>query len=135
MKTLGFFTLLLLSALLLTANRCGGGAEDYAMPDSFYGSWIHSHEEDYSGYQVYRHPSFNFPPSRGRERFDIRPKGVLLYYAIAPTDGQADPEEGRWLPLNQRTIEVSLPKSRGYQFSAELIEIANDRLVIRKLPE
>jgi hypothetical protein len=133
MNKLPFLSLLLLCALLLSANRCSSGTEDIALPDSFYGSWIHSHEEDYSGYQVYRHPSFNFPPSRGRERFDIRRGGLVLYYGIAPTDGMADPVEGSWQPLNARAIEVLLPGGQGSNFSAELIEIATDRLVIRRL--
>ena len=103
------------------------------MPDSLFGSWVHSHEEDYGGNQVYRHPSFNFPASRGRERFDMKPEGVILYYGIAPNDGAANVVEGQWRAINERSIDVSLPQANG--FSADLIEIANDRLVIRKLPE
>ncbi len=130
MKYLSFLTLLFTAVLLLTAQRCS--EQSYNMPDSFYGSWIHSHEEDFNGRQVYRRPSFAFPPSRGREQFDLQPEGVLLYYGIAPNDGTATPVEGKWDMPSERAIDVSLPQGEG--FAAELIEIANDRLVIQKLP-
>lgn len=130
MKKISFLTFLLLSVLILTAQRCG--QEENHMPDSFYGSWIHSHEEDYDGKQVFRRSSFAFPPSRGREQFDLQPKGVILYYGIAPNDGTADPVEGSWEIPSERAMEVSLPQGEG--FAAELVEISSDRLVIQKLP-
>ncbi|AHM61476.1 hypothetical protein D770_16110 [Flammeovirgaceae bacterium 311] len=104
------------------------------MPDSLMGSWIHSHEEDHSGNQVYRHPSYDFPPSRGRERFDLRSDGRIYYYGIAPNDGAANLIEGKWIPINERTIEVSFPGNSEKDFSAELIEMSSERLIIRKLP-
>lgn len=135
MKKLPLLTLLLLSILLFTAERCSDEGGNYRMPDSLIGSWIHSHEEDYSGNQVFRHPTYNFPPARGRERFDLRADGRLLYYGIAPTDGMANPVEGKWIAINERTIEVTLPGDKGNEFTAELVEIANDRLVLRKIPD
>jgi hypothetical protein len=134
MKKLPLLSMLLISLLLLTAEQCSESSGDHKMPDSLMGTWIHSHEEDYSGYQVYRHPNFSFPPSRGRERFDLRADGRIYYYGIAPNDGAAELVEGKWMPLNERTIEVTLPGNIENEFSAELIEMANDRLVIRKLP-
>lgn len=83
---------------------------------------------------VFRHLSYDFPPSRGRERFDIRPAGVIYYYGIAPADGTAAPIEGKWIPLNERTISVELPEDRGNEFTAELVEITPERLVLRKQP-
>lgn len=133
MHKLSFLTLLLLSSLFLTAERCSDSStEEFAMPDSFYGSWIHSHEEDFEGNTVYRRTSFAFPPSRGRERFDLRPSGELLYYNIAPADGQAEPLEGSWEPLRNRMIDVEIPGDKANSFSAELIEVAHDRLVLKK---
>lgn len=132
MNQISLLSCLLLSLLLLSAQRC---SEDYEMPHSLYGSWVHSHEEDHGGNLVYRPASYNFPPSRGREKFDIKPGGALLYYGIAPADGMATPEEGSWQAINERTIEVHLPQNEAQAFSAELVEVSNDRLVLRKLPD
>ena len=37
--------------------------------------WTHSREEDSEGIKVYRPNEYNFPPSRGREGFEL---GVAL---------------------------------------------------------
>src|SRR5687768_421751 len=54
-----------------------------------YQHWIHSHEEDNTekGYRTYRPSSYNFPPSRGRDSFEIKKDGIAIDHPIAPTDG------------------------------------------------
>lgn len=134
MKPIPLLGLLLIGFLLLTAERCGGGSDSYVMPDSFYRTWVHSHEEDFDGKMVYRRADYDFPPSRGRERFDVKRDGGLLYYGLAPNDGAAQPIEGKWYTVQERAIEISLPNNREKEFAAELVEISSERLVIRKLP-
>ena len=57
--------------------------------------WIHSHEEDGPHEMVFRPDGFRFPPSRGREGFELRSDGSLTEIGIAPTDG-AQTSQGTW---------------------------------------
>lgn len=132
MKKFPLLSLLLLLCLFITADRCSD--ESYKMPESLWGNWVHAHEEDYGNNRVYRHLSYELPPSRGRERFDIRPGGRIFYYGLAAADGNAEAVEGNWVPLNERTISVELPGDKANEFAAELVEVTPNRLVLRKLP-
>ena len=55
--------------------------------DCLYNVWFHSYEEDTEDIVVYRTRDFKFPPSRGREGFEIKASGEFIKYSIAPTDG------------------------------------------------
>ena len=59
------------------------------------GRWVHSHEEDTPEEQVYRPADFPFPPARGRDGFEFRPGGGLVYLGISPADGTEE-SNGRW---------------------------------------
>jgi len=73
------------------------------------GTWIHSHEEDTSEAQVYRHPSYPFPPARGRRGFELREGGEATLAGIAPTDGSRQ-ATARWtLEGREITIEPERP--------------------------
>jgi hypothetical protein len=82
------------------------------------GTWIHSHEEDTPEGQVYRRPSYSFPPARGRRGFELREGGEAMLAGIAPTNGsqritarwtregrqiRIEPGDGRMVPM---TFEV-----------------------------
>jgi hypothetical protein len=70
------------------------------------GTWTHAYEEDTHQAVVYRPASDRLPPSRGREGFEFRAGGVLIYHGIAPADG---PElvRGRWTVLDRR-VELDI---------------------------
>jgi hypothetical protein len=51
-----------------------------------YSAWVHSYEEDITSKKVYRPPSFEFPPSRGRESLDIKTNGEIVFNNIGPDD-------------------------------------------------
>jgi hypothetical protein len=57
--------------------------------------WIHSHEEDTPTEMVFRPASFDFPRSRGRSGFDLRPDKSLVEIGIAPTDAPIE-QSGKW---------------------------------------
>ena len=57
--------------------------------------WVHSHEEDTDRGMVFRPAGFDFPPSRGRLSFELRPDGTLLERGIGPADAP-DQFEGTW---------------------------------------
>jgi hypothetical protein len=48
--------------------------------------WVHSHEEDVPGEMVFRPATHDFPPSRGRLAFELRPDGSYAEAAIGPAD-------------------------------------------------
>ena len=54
--------------------------------ECLYNVWFHSYEEDTEDIVVYRTRDFKFPPSRGREGFEIKASGEFIKYSIAPTD-------------------------------------------------
>jgi hypothetical protein len=57
-----------------------------ANPESLVGHWVHSHEEDLGDLKVFRPTSFEFPPSRGREEFELRPDGSAVVRSPGPVD-------------------------------------------------
>ncbi len=60
------------------------------------GHWTHSHEEDEGAEQVYRPPSWEFPPARrGRRSFELAPDGALVEREPGPAD-RSVATSGRW---------------------------------------
>ena len=45
--------------------------------------------------KVFRLSSYDFPPSRGREKINLKGKGVLVYTPISPND-LPKPYSGTW---------------------------------------
>jgi hypothetical protein len=48
--------------------------------------WTHSGEEDVGDIYVYRTNDYQFPPSRGRDGFEIKASGEFILYGPGPTD-------------------------------------------------
>ena len=65
-------------------------------PERLIGRWVHSHEEDTETEQVFRPPDHPFPPSRGREAWELRVDGTLTVRRPGPTDAPQE-AEGTWL--------------------------------------
>jgi hypothetical protein len=77
------------------------------------GRWVHSHEEDTAEEMVFRPASYDFPRSRGRQSFELRPDGSYAGSAPGPAD-KPEPSEGSWsleggnrLALPDRTLEIT----------------------------
>jgi hypothetical protein len=62
---------------------------------SLLGRWVHAHEEDGEEEMVFRPAEQELPPSRGRQRLELRKDGTLVEGSPGPTDR---PEEatGSW---------------------------------------
>ncbi len=58
-------------------------------------SWIHSHEEDTATEMVFRPADYDFPLSRGRAGFELKPNHKLVDLNIAATDG-VEEAAGSW---------------------------------------
>lgn len=81
--------------------------------DRLAGRWVHSHEEDTGEEMVFRPAGYTFPPSRGREAFELRPDGSYAGSVPGPVD-KPEPTEGEWsleesgrLKLGDRVLEIA----------------------------
>jgi len=93
------------------------------------GRWVHSHEEDTDAEMVFRPGDYSFPPSRGRQAFELRPDGTYVESGPGPVDR---PEEatGEWdLAPDDTLVLTGGPEGRR---SLRIESVDPDRLVVRK---
>ncbi|MET0271493.1 MAG: hypothetical protein ABW360_00735 [Phenylobacterium sp.] len=90
--------------------------------------WIHSHEEDAPGLMVFRPAGWQFPPSRGRKSFELRPGGDLVATAPGPTD-RTGSANGRWNLRSDGVIELDEP---GQRSELRIVDAAADKLVVER---
>ncbi|SRR5712692_9407590 len=100
-------------------------------PDSLLGSWLHSHEEDTPTTTVYRRAGYNFPPSRGRKGFELRPDGSLTEKGIGPTDRSVH-SAGKWQLGANRCLEFYPHSSNQPARVLPIESVHDDMLVVRK---
>lgn len=114
MKIIFLFIFLTSLLFIATSEACKGTDPPIEKIKNIY--WKHSHEDDKGDTIAYRPKSFNFPPSRGREGFELKDKGIFIKYAIAPTDGII-PLEGRWEQTeNPYIVSIQLNENSEYKF-------------------
>ncbi len=92
-------------------------------------SWVHSHEEDTDTEMVFRPASFNFPRSRGRTSFDLKPDGGLVETGIGPTD-RRQISQGTWKLEGDKLVLYAGSGQPGRVM--EIVSAAKDRLVVKK---
>jgi hypothetical protein len=91
------------------------------------GSWVHSHEEDHEGIQVFRPVSYDFPPSRGRESFTLRPDGTAVAGLPGPDDRGISTDDGNW-QLHGDVLHVRCP---GWAATYQIVAASSQRLDLR----
>ena len=99
------------------------------LPAFAFGRWVHSHEEDTEREMVFRPADREFPPSRGRMKFELKANGTFLESRPGPTDV---PEEqtGRWqLESGAKLVLEGGPEGRR---ELEIVSAEPDRLVVKK---
>jgi hypothetical protein len=89
------------------------------------GGWVHAHEEDTPGRQVFRPAGTSLPPSRGRRSLELREDGTLVEGGPGPTDVPAE-VAGTW---NLSGNQLELRSARG-ESVREVVSAGRDRLVI-----
>ena len=95
-------------------------------------SWIHSHEEDTDTEAVYRPADYDFPLSRGRGGFDLKPDNKLAEINIAPTDGTIE-QAGSWqLKADADDLKLELNPEKSATRDLEIKSVSKDRLVVKK---
>jgi hypothetical protein len=95
-------------------------------PTELHGQWTHSHEEDEPEILVFRPASWNFPPSRGRRSFHLRPDGSLETGAPGPDD-RTRVRNGCWRLLPGDILELIEP---GNESRLHIVKAAKDKLVL-----
>ena len=91
--------------------------------------WVHSHEEDTERELVFRPADREFPPSRGRMKFELKANGTYLESRPGPTDV---PEEhaGKWQLEKGETLVLEGGPEGKRVF--EMVSAEPDRLVVKK---
>ncbi len=101
------------------------------MPDidttSIRGLWVHSHEEDQPGTQVFRHSSYPFPRSRGRTSYELRPDGTLGGTRPGPDDRHVA-AVGRW-DLQGSRLTITPEAAPSVHYNIEKVEA--DRMLVK----
>jgi hypothetical protein len=93
--------------------------------------WVHSHEEDTETEMVFRPASFNFPRSRGRRAFELKPDGSLVDIGIGPTDRRQE-AQGTWTLEDDDRLVFSGKTPSGPSRTLQIVSVEKDRLVIKK---
>jgi hypothetical protein len=99
--------------------------------DVLHGYWVHSHEEDTPTEMVFRPARYPFPPSRGRQGFELRPDGSYVETGPGPAD-KPQSAVGRWTLEDHNRLALYSAQGRGGGRVLEVTSVAPDRLVIRK---
>ncbi len=92
--------------------------------------WVHSYEEDGGNKSVYRTNSYDFPPSRGRDGFNIKQNGEIIFKTIGETD---TPQlmSGNFKIINQNNLHIEF-KNSSMSRVMKIISCEKDLLVIEK---
>ena len=99
--------------------------------EALLGRWAHSHEEDDAAGKVFRREGFAFPPSRGREAFELKPDGTCLLGQPGPAD-VPEGQPGTW-KLDGTTLRLEWGEGAGGAArSLEIVAVEPDRLLVRE---
>jgi len=94
--------------------------------------WVSSREENDTkqSYKVYRPVGYAFPPSRGREGFEIKEKGTYISRPIGPADVNGYVEEKWSLKDDELTVTNEQKEERRFK----IIALSREKLVLQPLP-
>jgi hypothetical protein len=92
--------------------------------------WIHSHEEDNEGAQVFRPANYPFPPARGRDALDLGADGSLVKSIPGPDDRMSATPAGSWKVVGKKLI-LQRPDGTNNEYAIESLD--PDKLLLRPL--
>jgi hypothetical protein len=95
--------------------------------------WLHAHEEDTKTDIVYRPVGYPFPPSRGRDGFELVKDGRCVAFGPG-RDDRVTKDSGRWTLDDRRRLELVMDKTKDRPVEFQIVSVAEDRLVVRKMP-
>jgi hypothetical protein len=97
--------------------------------EAIQGNWVHSHEEDSEDEMVFRPATHQFPPSRGRTSFDLKPDGSYVERAPGPVDAPVE-SSGRWSLQRGRLVLAAGGEQPGHEW--QVVASEPDRLAVRR---
>jgi hypothetical protein len=113
-------------------ERQGGPAD---LPPAIFRHWVHSREEDAEGLEVFRPDGFEFPPSFGRDGFEMHENGEFVQEDIGPADGTVR-VPGRWTALGPLQVAVSFYGAAAREgFTFEIVAVDDAVLRISRAPQ
>lgn len=80
---------------------------------------------------MFRPATYEFPPSRGRVSFELRPDGSYAERAPGPVDAPVE-SSGRWSLKDGRLVLAAEGERPGHEWQVAARE--PDRLVLRRVP-
>ena len=98
--------------------------------ECIYKHWNHSYEEDTVDKKVYRLSTFEFPPSRGRDGFEIKENGEFILYIMGPTDRPEKFFGNFTIDSNKLNIELTSKIQKSYIMT--ILSCDENLLVIQK---
>jgi hypothetical protein len=93
-------------------------------------SWVHSHEEDKEGVQVFRPESYPFPPARGRDALRLDADGSLMKSIPGPDDRTSTQPAGCWKVHGKKLI-LEQQDGTSKEYAIECVD--PDKLLLRPL--
>jgi hypothetical protein len=103
------------------------------LPLAIFKRWVHAHEEDMEGVEVYRPTTFRFPPSHPRPGFEIMEDGAFIEYVPAPDDGGVvRGGTGHWEAEVSDLIRVNFDGVEPRSFTLTIVAIEEDILRVRR---
>ena len=90
--------------------------------------WIHSHEEDKGDEMVFRPATFNFPRSRGRAGFELRPDKSLVEIGIGPADAPVE-NTGKWEIDPQGVLKLFKPGEAKPDQTLKIRSVGPEKLI------
>ena len=102
-----------------------------SIPDVLHQHWVHSHEEDTETEMVFRPATYNFPRSRGRRSFELRPDGSLIETGIGPTDRPQE-NQGTWKLEAADHLILCIQSPSKPDRVMKIASVHKDKLVIQK---
>jgi hypothetical protein len=92
--------------------------------------WVHSHEEDKEGTQVFRPANYPFPAARGRDALELKANGSLVKLVPGPDDRASTLPAGSWKVEGKKLI---LQQQGGTSKEYAIESVDPDKLLLRPL--
>jgi hypothetical protein len=101
------------------------------LPATMFRQWVHSREEDAGNVEVYRPRGFSFPPSFGRDGFEMKRNGEFIQNDIGPADGVVQ-VAGRWELRDVDEVAVSFRNADRDDYAFVIVAVDDTRLRITR---
>ena len=118
------------AALSLGACNSAKKAER-AFGEALFQHWTHSYEDDQDGYRAFRPASYEFPPARGREGFELIKDGTFIHHQIGPVDAPVQ-AAGKWEMKDKSTLTITPADPEAQPWEMVVIEVKKDMLKIKR---